>query len=551
MIRCLLTQITHGPRGQAIRQERQVNCDSLTIGRGAECKIHLPDHRVSLHHATIRHGDDSRLYIAHEDGRMLEIDGHMVESAILAPGMRIVIGPYLFRVRNVSSSDDLALDCEHIQPEQPIVAPDVPITLAAAGLSMRTPALWLASLIALLFLVLPIAYTLHPGLHQTAQKYHLALDEPLNAGNMSPGHRALSMKCNTCHQQPFTAVSNLACENCHQAVAHHIPDPALHNKVFRNIRCSSCHLDHRGKTGLIRHDSQQCVSCHGKIKKIHGDTRLSDIHDFSTDHPAFQLTFKAGSGSEDMRVRQTEQSRLVEHSGLKFSHREHFDKALIELPGDKTRDIQCADCHLPSEAGTGFRPMDMPLTCQQSKCHSLQLTPPIEGRQVPHASEKTVMTTLRELFASRAINYAYKDGITIDDLRRARYWAEAEAMRNATALFTKEEEGTCLECHEVTRDAKNREAPWKVAPVRITEHWLPKARFPHDKHTTAKCTSCHEVMKSGKSSDVAIPAITKCRECHVGTKQAKTRVSSTCDTCHNFHDVHAQDARNSSGIATE
>jgi hypothetical protein len=185
--------------------------------------------------------------------------------------------------------------------------------------------------------------------------------------------------------------------------------------------------------------------------------------------------------------------------------------------------------------------MNMPLTCQQSKCHSLELTPPIEGRRVPHAPEKQVMTTLRELFASRAINNVYKDGVTVDDLKRARLWAEAEAHRNAVVLFTKEEEGTCLECHEVTHDPKNREIPWKVAPVRVTEHWLPKSRFPHDKHSTVKCTNCHDVMKSNKSADVAIPTIEKCRECHVGSKQSKTRISSTCDTCHNFHDVRAQE----------
>jgi hypothetical protein len=48
------------------------------------------------------------------------------------------------------------------------------------------------------------------------------------------------------------------------------------------------------------------------------------------------------------------------------------------------------------------------------------------------------------------------------------------------------------------------------------------------------------VMHSDKSSDIAMPTIAKCRECHVGSKQAQTLVSSTCNTCHSFHDVKAK-----------
>lgn len=540
MINCLLIEVSHNPRGQVIRKERRLSFDSLTIGRGSECKIQLPDHRVSLHQASIRHGDDGRLYIASEAEHQIEVDYHLLEIAALAAGMRIAIGPYEFIVEAITGNDDIILSYERILPDIPLAAPNLATSLAATGLSMRKPALWLAGLIVLLFIALPIAYTLHPGFNAAAQQYHLPLDKPLNAGSMSPGHRALSVKCNTCHQKPFTPVSDQVCENCHKSVQHHIADPKLHAQVFENVSCSSCHMDHRGNKGLIRQDNQQCVSCHGKIKKSHQDTELADIHDFSTDHPAFKLTFKAGPNSSEKRVAQSEASKLVEHSGLKFSHAEHFDKALIELADGNIRDIGCADCHVPSESGIGFTPMTMPLTCQQSKCHSLQLTPPIEGRVIEHGSEKTVMRSLREMFASMAINDVHKTGATIDHLARARNWVATEVSRNAKALFTTEGEGTCLECHEISADKNNKETPWKVASVNITDHWLPKAHFPHVKHSTEKCSSCHDVMKSELSSDVAIPSIDKCRECHVGSKQAQSLVSSTCNTCHSFHKVKTE-----------
>lgn len=537
MIRCLLIEISKNPRGQVIRQENRLSFDSLSIGRGSECKIQLADHRVSLHQATIKHGDDGRLYIASEPSHLIEVDDHQVDIAALAAGMRITIGPYQFTVDAITGNDDIILSYELIQAYIAVTAPKLPTNLMATGLSMRKPALWFGAMIALLFLVLPISYTLHPGLNATAQQYHLPLDKPLNAGSMSPGHRALSVKCDTCHQKAFTPVSNQACENCHKSVQHHIDDPELQARVFKNVSCSSCHQDHRGKKGLVREDNQQCVSCHGKIKIIHRTTELADIHDFSTDHPAFKLTFNAGEHSLETRVKQSDPSKLVEHSGLKFSHAEHFDKALIIASGGEIRDIGCADCHVASESGIGFKPMTMPLTCQQSKCHSMQLTPPIEGRVIEHAAEKTVMRSLREMFASMAINDAHKDGATIDHLERARNWVASEVARNAKALFTTEAEGTCLECHEITADKNNKETPWKVAPVNLTTHWLPKAHFPHEKHSIEKCSSCHDVLKSKLSSDVAMPTIDKCRECHVGSKQAQTLVSSTCNTCHSFHKV--------------
>jgi predicted CXXCH cytochrome family protein len=540
MIRCLLINISHNQRGQVIRQERRLSYDSLSIGRGSECKIQLPDHRVSLHQATIKHGDDGRLYIASEPSHLIEVDHHQVDIAAIAAGMRITIGPYELTVDAITGNDDIILSCECIQADTTAAAPTLPTNLGATGLSMRKPALWFAGIIALFFIVLPISYTLHPGLKAAAQQYHLTLDTPLNAGSMSSGHRALSVKCDTCHQKPFTPVSDQVCENCHKSVQHHITDPELQAQVFKKVPCSSCHQDHRGKKGLVRQDNQQCVSCHGKIKISHRDTELADIHDFSTDHPPFKLTFNAGPNSLETRVAQSEKSKLVEHSGLKFSHAEHFDKALTIMADGNIRDISCADCHVPSESGIGFNPMTMPLTCQQSKCHSLQLTPPIEGRVIEHASEKTVMRSLREMFSGMAINDAHKESASIDQLARARQWVASEVARNAKAFFTTEGEGTCLECHEITADKTNKETPWKVATVNMTAHWLPKAHFPHEKHSTEKCSSCHDVQKSELSSDVAIPTIEKCRECHVGSKQAKTLVSSTCNTCHSFHKVKTE-----------
>lgn len=543
MIRCLLIQITRNPRGQAVRNERQISGDFLAIGRAAECQIHLLDHRVSLHHAIIKHADDGRLFIE-ADGSMLSINGSLEQNGELVPGTHILAGPYEFIVEPSAGDCDLTLTCELIHPlsdADKVAALKVPMSLAATGLSRRKPALLLSALILLLFFILPVGYALYPKLHQLFENAPVTPGESWNAGEMSPGHQALSMQCHTCHQRPFQPVADAACRSCHKDVANHIADATLHGKVFRDMRCSSCHLDHRGRKGLVRHDPQQCVACHGRIKSRNPQTKLSNVRDFSTDHPPFRLSLRVGPGPDGVRrVRQTDQQALVEKSGLKYSHEVHFDKALIEVAASGTvRDIVCEDCHKLDAAGAGFEPMSMNMTCQQSKCHALNFTPREEGRQIPHSSVRNVMTTLREFYASQAIGKRYSRGEMFDGLGRARGWAATQAERNAKVLFTETGEGTCLECHEIS-PGDSRDEPWQVAPVDVTGHWLPKSKFPHSKHRTVKCADCHDVRHSVSGSEVAIPGIAKCRECHVGSKQAKTRVSSTCDTCHGFHEVWAR-----------
>jgi predicted CXXCH cytochrome family protein len=66
---------------------------------------------------------------------------------------------------------------------------------------------------------------------------------------------------------------------------------------------------------------------------------------------------------------------------------------------------------------------------------------------------------------------------------------------------------------------------------------MPSARFNHKSHAQAKCADCHDVAGSKKSSDVAMPTIKACRECHGGSRPAEGKVMSNCMLCHGFHDA--------------
>jgi len=556
MIRCLLIQISRNQGGQPVRKELLVTGEAIQIGRAAGCKILLLDHRVNFHHAVIRHSDEGKLFIEAEEGADITVNGSSELSAEFTPGTHVLVGPYELIAETPMDDYDLVLSVEMIRPlpddHQHISAKRAPVTLAGAGLSKRKLTLWLTGAIALVFLILPMLPTLNSTLPKWVTSLQASIKKSWQPGEMSRGHHLISAKCDVCHQKPFEAVPDKACESCHKAVARHIENRMLHANVFKDAHCGECHHEHRGE---IREGTldMQCVSCHATIKNKNNRTKLANIRDFSKDHPAFSLTFKTGHKDSDVvRIPQSDKARLVEKSGLKFSHKVHLDKEGVSSPEGDTV-LECHDCHQLDAAGVRFRPISMEKDCQQSECHALNFKPPISKRQIPHGSEQKLMVALREYYATAVISkVATGDkfqcgaagGVGKSQLKRALDCANHNAHLNAEILF-KPNSG-CGECHEITPTNNDKDVPWKVAPVTITSHWLPNSRFTHAKHSTAKCTECHDKTLSEKSSDVAIPAIEKCRECHAGDKQVKNRINSGCDNCHDFHNenTHQSSAAN-------
>ena len=551
MIRCLFIQISRNQRGQAVRKELLVTGETLQIGRAAGCKILLLDHRVNLHHAVIRHSDEGKLYIESEEGADILINGSFESSAEFTPGTHVFVGPYELIAEAIKDDYDLAFSVELVNslPDNHghISAKQAPVTLAEAGLSKRKPALWLAGMITLVFLLLPMMPTLDSLLPGWVTALQISINKSWQLGNMSRGHHLIGAKCNVCHQRAFEAVPDKACESCHKTVARHVEDKTLHTNAFKGMRCVECHHDHRGEKGQVIQDAQ-CVICHAKIKGKNDKTKLANVRDFGTDHPVFSLTFGTGRKDSDaVRVPQSDKAKLVEKSGLKFSHKIHLDKKGVSSPEGDTV-LECRDCHRLDDAGARFKPISMEKDCQQSGCHALRFKPPAAGRHVSHGSERDVMIALREYHATMVIGkmaagekfQCGDDGVGKNQIERALGCANNNASVNANALF--ESDRGCGECHEIIRIADDKNAPWKVAPVTITSHWLRNSRFTHAKHGTAKCTECHDKALSEKSSDVAIPAIEKCRECHVGNKPVRNRINSGCDNCHSFHNENSRPA---------
>jgi len=538
MISCLLVQISRTQQGMAVRRESVVSGETLLIGRGAGCKIHLLDHRVNLLHATVRRSEDGMLFIESEKDVTLNINGFIEQSAALSVGTRIEIGPYVLLVESPSGGHDLTLSVEMTQwlsVEDAVPSRQLaPTNLTALGISKRKIGFTLALFILFAFLLLPLL----PSTSTVIDKWQLTLPVTLNhswiPGPLSGGHSVFGYKCTTCHQHPFQAVADEVCVECHKQVNKHIAKDDLHAGMFKNTRCTECHVDHRGKTGMVMHEAEKCVSCHGDIKLKKASATIDNVRDFAKAHPEFHLTLPDGKNT--IRVPQREAGKLLDQSALKFSHQVHLDKKGISSPEGDTVMV-CQDCHKIEETGIHFAPINLEKSCQQSRCHAIDFTEPVEG-EAPHGSERAVLNKLREFYvkwlAETPANMAQCEHVGAgSEAQRALNCADELARKKAAAtLFRPDQE--CGVCHEVKHSA-DAEVPWKITPLHINRDWQPGANFNHAKHDTMNCTDCHDKMNSKVSTEVSMPNIAKCRECHVGDHDVTGKIRSTCDSCHVFH----------------
>jgi predicted CXXCH cytochrome family protein len=503
-----------------VRSYHSLTCDEVTLGRGAECKIHLPDPRVAMHHAVIKRLEDGQPHLVAIHGE-LESDGAQQQNIALTNGKQVLIGPYQLTVEPAPPDVDVAVSlvlAHRLPDDYQDLKSRTHEPLPGASTFKRRLSLLMAGLIALIFLMLPLAQVLIPQLRASIADWPIGFDRVWSPGRVSTSHQHFSSQCENCHEGPTQRVSDKACVSCHRDTAPHIVDPALQQRVFQGkgffsgrMRCAECHREHKAPAPLVRQDSATCVKCHDDIKAVDPKTPLSDIHDFDRDHLDFKLTFKTGPAETDIeRIPQTETARLVEKSGLKFPHNQHI--GLVQGPGGMSdiRDLACASCHRPEGKEMRFKPLSFKRDCFACHADRLEVGPADARLRLPHAAEQDVLNALK-------VN------------------APKQVARYLDALKT----DGCAYCHEMAATEKGDTLPWRVMPLRITQDWFSKARFNHASHRTQQCQSCHQVEHSESSSDVAIPDRTSCLKCHAGNSPKHRRITSSCMSCHDFHNAHA------------
>lgn len=550
-----VTYVTRLAKGGISRRTEEIAAEVLRFGRSTNAEAYLADPRIRFEHATIRQRPDG-FFLEAEKQADLRINGRPSTSMLVKPGDVIGMGPFDVTLVEPPSGKDISIEIELIRPlgdDYARLARRSTLSLAGYGLSRRLWS-WVLLLLTLgVFLAAPISYFTYHKEEAAEKRAGFRIDTSWNSGQISTPHRFISDQCNTCHQKAFVPVTDGACLSCHERTEHHFDaaKPELAKsamlKEFSARPCGSCHQEHNGDRAITINRQALCLDCHSRMENILPKTDIRNAGNFDTAHPEFRPELVVNSKTrETRRVSLDDKAALVENSGLKFPHAKHLSKDGIRGPKGKEV-LECANCHHLPKGAAGFQPIGMEGECE--RCHSLVFDPRRPDQALPHGQVNNAQMLIREFYSDFALHGGMDDVQAPPDgeLRRRpgerqevtpvtrsnpKEWADQQAQRIADQSFGKT---MCGKCHVVSTGPGAGPLNWSVIPAMVTKNWLPRGRFDHSAHQDLlKCGACHDAEKSAKASDVLLPKIAVCKQCHGGEK-ASNKVPSTCITCHDFH----------------
>jgi hypothetical protein len=551
-MRVVLRRRLRDPRSVDRFRYRQTvfEVERVSIGRGADQLIQIPDARVSVAHAVIELRK-KRLWLR-VLGAPIPVNGEARRQTPLRGGDVLTLGGRHLTVEDVRHDGVVVLRLGlpvDGGPDQS-VTPD-PQTLREAGLRAVRSSWTLVLAVLTLTLLAPLLVSWDTPLRTPLRAAALVPGDRLwLPGPLHSAHQSIGGDCNACHGAPFERVANGACIRCHPGTQHHVPAASPVRASFAAMQCADCHEEHAEPSRLLDTSGRACVVCHGRLHRLDAKTTLQDATDFGTDHPDFSLAMleppAAGAGANtEWRTRFSPggfRPRPEEHSNLKFSHEVHLDRRGIKS-GTGDRVLECTDCHQTDPGGRHMVPVRMERDC--AGCHSLLYDENDPGSAVPHGALAPVFTALKEHF-SRMFLESGRSGaalrrrpggeqavLTQDTQRLALDWTTQQALRAAKELLEKR---VCVECHTVSvLPGKGGFDQWRVEPVKLSPSWMPRAEFDHAAHRSSTCLTCHAHADTSRASgDVLMPGIAQCRTCHGGGGD-HARLASDCGMCHKLH----------------
>jgi len=521
--------------GSTERLSSQFDQPEILIGRGGASHVILTDRRVSLVHAKFLQ-EEGVFYVSDLNSLSgVRVNTSRVSRAKLATGDIIHIADIEFAVdiagdlltltrrvaaQGVESSEDIAARNERALQIESYIPRMRVLSLASA---LVVVAGW-------------FAYPLLRG------QYH-----SWSSGKISIGHKVIEGDCQRCHASPFERVQDRECLNCHTMTEHAkgFGDfAAKHSHLSQ--RCAACHMEHNGENGLIVRDSRPCVSCHGRMNDLAQDASILDVVSFDS-HPQFRVSGRDRDGKVN-RISLDDTARLIDETPLKLNHAVHLKAGLRGPHGPQT--LQCKACHQLSPDKREMTPISFEKDCRQ--CHSLGFDERLPDVQVPHANAEGVYSTLFAEYAKLILVAGNNRPAPVPETFRAMpqgtelpptkeldpdvRLVQLEAREAEKDLFTRT---GCFLCHNYREKPQSE---WSVEGSRymiekpnVPHVWMPKASFNHGAHEEVSCESCHEnARKSKDTSDVLLPSIKTCRECHVGRERTGF-VTSDCVQCHSYH----------------
>jgi hypothetical protein len=552
--------------GREIVRERDIAVDVLGVGRDATNAIHLPDLAVEQNHVSITPVPGGQVRLDAVGTLGFTLDGRQERSATIDPAKGGELGLGSYRLAFTQEAE------EGGQPRVVITVRQVAdddgegkdrlraFSLAAAMPGKRAMA-WIGIVAALvIFLAVPVWSSLtrpeaEPDIDRPGT---VMMDASWSTGSLSSAHHGLEDQCEACHVEPFQAVQDATCLTCHEDIADHADQQRMSrgmpaftgtDAILWDIAhafgkpgpgaCTDCHTEHEGQGRMEPTQQRFCADCHGTLDARLTDTALGNARDFGTMHPEFKVAVLPRAGAE-RPVRVSLATNPRDHNGLTFPHDVHLDRAsgvtqMARRLGRRAgygQVLECADCHTPTADGTRFLPVNMEEDCEA--CHSLVYD--------------QVGSTFRTL-SHGDIEQAEADLAAMDRLPRrpvvtgrrrpgqfaegGQYYANFSAI-SPSALRSRalDTDGLCGDCHTRGNPAQG---PLSVMPVTQQDRYMLHGWFDHQAHEQEDCTSCHAADVSDTSTDLLLPDLASCRDCHMGEGDRAAEVPSTCAMCHSYH----------------
>jgi predicted CXXCH cytochrome family protein len=340
-----------------------------------------------------------------------------------------------------------------------------------------------------------------------------------SSGQLSQSHAVFTKQCTLCHVTQAAAfsaqVTDKACLTCHDAPAHH------GNQTF-TPDCATCHVEHKGSRLLKATADTACTQCHSDLRTLDGQPHyVTAIGSFDKNHPEFAAL----------------RSRMADAGGVRLNHYVHLQPNLIG-PNNTRVQMRCEDCHSPQ----AYLPLPS-FAKHCAACHTLQFDQHFGNEQVPHAKPEAVHAFLVKRFADyiaahpTAVHEVSPPNRQIPEkvrttrvARNAAEWVQFRVDDAEWLLYAK----TCKQCHTLKPTGS---ALPEIIESNLTARWLSHAEFDHHAHRMMACTACHSrTPDSRETTDVLLPGVQTCQQCHRPEGAKKEAAEGRCFECHQYHD---------------
>jgi predicted CXXCH cytochrome family protein len=560
----LLRETRESSDGIGEYRDLELSAACVTLGSAPDRSIQLLGKGVLPEHAQFELRSDGRLRLTCARGATVSVNDDSVKSANVSPGDRIRIGGNCITVFEPPAGFDAGVQVVRDAEVDPSALERAFRTdLNQVWLSKRAATWVLSAAVAILAFVLPFLAS-QGKLSAIEGLPFFPRDVLWSSGPLLPAHElAVGGDCRTCHQAMFRQVQDAACLECHDRIRDHVDRVTLvdSTSLATAPRCAACHREHNEPDPhiVIRADAL-CTDCHGESEKLFGTLGVQPVGGFSRQtHPAFNASLyrpvvsPAGTGvTFDWETVVEPVSSASEASNLMFPHDLHLDPAKVtDLNSGES--LGCTDCHRLSLDREHFLPITMQNVC--IGCHELTFDPSMPDRQLPHGKPLEVIMTLEGQYLRKFSDPAVDNKAVRprripdkDNTTRVCVGTAFDCAAEAAAEDIREQFAVrgCVSCHVVEEhpvdDVYSR---YQVHPVRLAVDYFPPARFDHASHLVMKdatgdaaCAACHDARTSSLSSDLLIPDIDACVECHADYRKAES-VPLQCIDCHGYHPLQA------------